>query len=128
VARLASACRERAEQFGIRALSNVELLTILLGPTAGMNSTRDAAQRLLETASISEIAWSSVDELQLNAGVGPAGAAAIAAAFELGRRGAWAPPKRGERILDAYAHGAAVVPARVYELMRPLAQAEREEL
>ncbi|HTP49898.1 MAG TPA: JAB domain-containing protein, partial [Anaeromyxobacteraceae bacterium] len=40
------------------------------------------------------------------------------AAFELGRRGAWAPPKRGERILD---------PARVFELMRYLAHAEREE-
>jgi hypothetical protein len=32
--------------------------------------------------------------------MGPARAAAIAAAFELGRRGAWSPPQRGERILD----------------------------
>jgi len=99
-------------------LTDAELLTILLGPTAGMNSTRDAAQRLLDTLPLSAIAWAAADELQQQPGIGPSRAAAIAAAFELGRRGAWAPPKRGERVLD---------PARVYELMRPLAHAEREE-
>jgi DNA repair protein RadC len=51
------------------------------------------------------------------AGVGTARAAAIVAAFELGRRGSWAPPRRGERCLN---------PASVYELMRPAAHAERE--
>ena len=50
-------------------------------------------------------------------GLGPARAAALAAAFELGRRGAWSPPRRGERILE---------PSRVAELMRPPAHAERE--
>ena len=116
--RAASACRERMEQMGVRVLTDAELLTILLGPTAGMNSTRDAAQRLLDTLPLSAIAWAAADELQQQPGIGPSRAAAIAAAFELGRRGAWAPPKRGERVLD---------PARVYELMRPLAHAEREE-
>jgi len=99
-------------------LTDAELLTILLSPTAGMNSTRDAAQRLLDALPISEIAWAPPEQLQQQPGIGPARAAAIAAAFELGRRGAWSPPKRGERVLD---------PARVYELMRPLAHAEREE-
>ena len=113
-----SACHERLEQLGVRVLSDAELLTILLSPTAGMNSTRDAAQRLLDALPISEIAWASPEQLQQQRGIGPARAAAIAAAFELGRRGAWSPPKRGERVLD---------PARVYELMRPLAHAEREE-
>ena len=116
--RPASACQERMEQVGIRALADVELLTILLGPTAGMNATQDAAERLLEALPLATIAWASADELRLQPGIGPARAAAIAAAFELGRRGAWAPPKRGERILD---------PGRVYELMRPIAFAEREE-
>lgn len=116
--RPAPACHERIEQLGARALADVELLTILLGPTAGANSTRDAAQRLLDAVPLSQIAWASADELQQHPGIGPARAAAIAAAFELGRRGAWAPPKRGERVLD---------PARVYELMRPVAHAEREE-
>jgi DNA repair protein RadC len=114
----ASACHERLEQLGVRVLSDAELLTILLSPTAGMNSTRDAAQRLLDALPISEIAWAPPEQLQQQRGIGPARAAAIAAAFELGRRGAWSPPKRGERVLD---------PARVYELMRPLAHAEREE-
>jgi DNA repair protein RadC len=106
------------EQLGVRALADVELLTILLGPTAGMNSTRDAAQRLLDTLPLSQLAWAPAGELQQHPGIGPARAAALAAAFELGRRGAWAPPRRGDRVLD---------PARVFELMRPLAHAEREE-
>jgi DNA repair protein RadC len=114
----ASACHERLEQLGVRVLTDAELLTILLSPTAGMNSTRDAAQKLLDALPMSEIAWAPAEQLQQQPGIGPARAAAIAAAFELGRRGAWSPPKRGERVLD---------PARVYELMRPLAHAEREE-
>jgi len=116
--RPAGACLERMEQFGVRVLSDAELFTILLSPTAGMNSTRDAAERLVEALPLSQIAWASPDELKQQPGIGPARAAAIAAAFELGRRGAWAPPKRGERVLD---------PARVYELLRHLAYAEREE-
>jgi DNA repair protein RadC len=114
----ASACHERLEQLGVRVLSDAELLTILLSPTAGMNSTRAAAQKLLDALSLSEIAWAPAEQLRQQPGIGPARAAAIAAAFELGRRGAWAPPKRGDRVLD---------PARVFELMRPLAHAEREE-
>jgi DNA repair protein RadC len=106
------------EQLGVRVLADAELLIILLGPTAGMSSTRDAAQRLLDELPLAAIARASPEELQQHAGIGPARAAAIAAAFELGRRGAWSPPKRGERVLD---------PGRVYELMRPLAHAEREE-
>jgi DNA repair protein RadC len=103
---------------GIRALADVELLTVMLGPTAGMNSTREAAENLLGAVPLWQLAWMSADELQRHAGIGPARAAAIAAAFELGRRAGWAPPKRGERMLS---------PSRVYELMRPLAFAEREE-
>ncbi len=116
--RSAEAVHERMQQVGLRALSDAELLAILLGPTAGMSSIRDAAQRLLDTLPLSQIAWAPPEELQQQPGIGPARAAAIAAAFELGRRGGWSPPKRGERILD---------PARVFELMRPLAHAEREE-
>ncbi len=116
--RSAGARLERMEQLGVRVLSDAELFELLLSPTAGMNSTRLAAERLLETLPLSQIAWASPDELKQQPGIGPARAAAIAAAFELGRRGAWAPPKRGERVLD---------PARVHELMRYLAHAEREE-
>ena len=116
--RAGDAGSERLARLGVRALSDSELFTLLLAPTAGMNSTRVAAERLLEAIPLSQIAWASPEELRRQPGIGPARAAAIAAAFELGRRGAWAPPKRGERILD---------PARVFELMRYLAHAEREE-
>jgi len=116
--RPAGACLDRLEQLGVRVLSDAELFTLLLAPTAGMNSTRAAAERLVEAFPLSQIAWASSDELKRQPGIGPARAAAIAAAFELGRRGAWAPPRRGERVLD---------PARVYELMRHLGHAEREE-
>jgi DNA repair protein RadC len=109
---------ERLDRGGARVLSDAELLTILLGPTAGANNTKLAAERLLESRPLNEIAWASTDELQQSPGIGRARAAAIAAAFELGRRGAWAPPKRGERVLD---------PARVYELLRHVAHSEVEE-
>jgi DNA repair protein RadC len=72
----------------------------------------------VDAAPLPQLAWAAPDELQQHAGIGPARAAAIAAAFELGRRGAWAPPRRGERVLD---------PARVHELLRHVAHAEREE-
>ncbi|HEX9402597.1 MAG TPA: DNA repair protein RadC [Anaeromyxobacter sp.] len=106
------------DQLGVRALADSELLAMLLGPAAGTSALRDAAQRLLDAVPLSQLAWASVDELTQHAGVGRSRAAVIAAAFELGRRGAWMPPKRGDRLLD---------PARVYELMRPLVHAEREE-
>jgi DNA repair protein RadC len=109
---------DRLHEQGPRALSDSELLTILLGPTSGTNSTREAAQGLLDGKPLAEIAWASPDELVLHQGIGPARAAAICAAFELGRRGAWAPPKRGEQLLD---------PSRVYELMRHVAHAPAEQ-
>ncbi len=112
------AAHERLEELGARVLSDAELFTILLGPAAGANNVREAAARLIEQKPLSEIAWASADELQQVSGIGPARAAAVVAAFELGRRGGWAPPKRGERVLD---------PARVYELLRHVAHSEREE-
>jgi DNA repair protein RadC len=96
--------RERLLMDGPRALSDVDLLSML--------GAAGAASR-----SVAELAWLSVAELQ-RLGIGEACAANLAAAFELGRRGAWAPPKRGERCLD---------PGRVYELMRSLAHATVEE-
>lgn len=109
---------DRLETVGVRALSDQELITLLLGPAAGANSTRDAAHRLLSGSSLAQLAWSTPRELQTSPGIGPTRAAAIAVAFELGRRGAWAAPRRGERCLS---------PDRVWELMRHVAHATREE-
>jgi DNA repair protein RadC len=99
-----SEVRERMLLDGPRALSDGDLLSML--------GADGAASR-----AVGELAWLSVAELR-RLGLGEVRAAGLAAAFELGRRGAWAPPKRGERCLD---------PSRVYELMRALAHAPVEE-
>jgi DNA repair protein RadC len=112
------AVHDRLDTLGTRVLSDAELLTVLLGPTSGANSVSKAATALLESAPLPELAWASPDQLTGVPGIGPARAAAVAAAFELGRRAGWSPPHRGERILD---------PARVYELMRHVAHAPQEQ-
>jgi len=109
--------RERLLASGPAALSDAELVALVLGTGSARLSARAAALALVERASIPELAWASPEELSGRPGLGPARAAALAAAFELGRRGAWSPPRRGERLLE---------PSRVAELMRPLAHADRE--
>jgi DNA repair protein RadC len=109
--------RERLLAEGARSLSDAELLALLIGTSGPRLSALSAALSLLEAVPLAELAWATPDAISALPGIGPARAAAIAAAFELGRRGAWAPPRRGERCLD---------PRRVYELMRHAAHAERE--
>jgi DNA repair protein RadC len=109
--------RERLLASGPAALSDAELVALILGTGSGHLSARAAALALVERASLPELAWASPEELSGRPGLGRARAAALAAAFELGRRGAWTPPRRGERILE---------PSRVAELMRPSAHADRE--
>ena len=96
--------RERLLMGGPGALSDADLLALCGAETVSGVSVR-------------QLAWVSVGELR-RLGLGEGRAVALAAAFELGRRGAWAPPRRGERCLD---------PQSVYELMRPLAHAPVEE-
>jgi len=117
VKRMVDGPRERLLASGPAALSDAELVALVLGTGSARLSARAAALALVERASIPELAWASPEELSGRPGLGPARAAALAAAFELGRRGAWSPPRRGERLLE---------PSRVAELMRPLAHADRE--
>jgi DNA repair protein RadC len=109
--------RERLLAEGPRALSDAELVALVLGVGPGRGSARAAALGLLEEVPLADLARATAPALALFPGVGEARAAALAAAFELGRRGAWSTPRRGERVLD---------PGRVAELMRPAAHAERE--
>jgi DNA repair protein RadC len=109
--------RERLLSEGPRALADADLLALVLGTGTSRLSARAAAQGLLEAVPLAELAWASPDALAGWPGIGLARAAAISAAFELGRRGAWAPPRRGDRCLD---------PGRVHELLRHAAFAERE--
>ena len=96
--------RDRLLMDGPRAVSDGDLLSML-----GADTVTDRP--------LSELAWLSVSELR-QLGLGHVRAALVAAAFELGRRGAWSPPRRGERCLD---------PGRVFELMRPLVHSPVEE-
>jgi DNA repair protein RadC len=116
-ARAAARPRDRLLAEGARSLSDAELLALLLGTSSRRLDPRAAALGLLEGLPLPELAWAPPDAIGAHTGIGAAGAAAIAAAFELGRRGGWAPPRRGERCLD---------PRRVFELMRHAAHAERE--
>lgn len=112
--RASSVC-DRALSDGVRTLREDELVTLVLG--SGARNPSAIAARLLDGAAIDRLAWASPDELRTS-GLSLRSALTVAAAFELGRRGAWSPPKRGERVLD---------PGRVYDLMRHVAHAEREE-
>ncbi len=96
--------RERLLMDGPGALSDADLLEVY-------------GAEGVATWSLRQLAWVSVAELR-RLGLAESRAVALAAAFEFGRRGAWAPPHRGERCLD---------PQSVYELMRPAAYAPVEE-
>jgi DNA repair protein RadC len=109
--------RERLLSVGPRALSDAELLALILGTGSGKLSARAVALALVEALPLPELAWAPPDVLSAWPGIGLARGAALSAAFELGRRGAWSPPRRGERCLD---------PGRVHELLRHAAHAERE--
>ncbi len=109
--------RERLLSDGPRGLSVAELVALLVGTGAGRVPARAAALALLEAVPLPELAWAPPDAIASFPGIGLSRATAIAAAFELGRRGAWSPPQRGQRCLD---------PRTVHELMRHAAHAERE--
>ncbi len=109
--------RDRLLADGPRALSDADLLAVLLGTGVAGRSARATALSLLEALPLGELCWAPAELVARWPGLGPARAAAVAAAFELGRRAAWSPPRRGERCLD---------PGRVHELLRHAAHAERE--
>ncbi|HEY4057636.1 MAG TPA: DNA repair protein RadC [Kofleriaceae bacterium] len=79
--------RERLFRTGTQHLNDEELLATVLGSGAGRHSARTIAAELVRSnGGISTLARSTPRELAVTAGCGPANAARIAAAFELGRR------------------------------------------
>src|SRR5690554_6328797 len=79
--------RERLVAEGARALSNRELLAIILRSGTVGESALVVAERLLQTfGSLRELLQASVEELASVRGVGKAKAAQVKAALELGRR------------------------------------------
>jgi len=79
--------RERLQHHGARALSNSELLAIILRTGVGGESVLDMAQRLLVThRGLVGLARGSFGELARQHGMGMAKTAQVLAAFELGKR------------------------------------------
>jgi DNA repair protein RadC len=79
--------RERMLQFGAQALSNAELLAILLRTGTYAESAVHLAQKILiEAGSLRNLVDMSKDQLMTIKGIGPAKALQIQASIELGRR------------------------------------------
>lgn len=80
--------REKLLLKGKAALSNTELLALLLGSGQRNESAIDLAKRVLEGTgqNLQELARLSAEELSRIKGIGPAKAVVIIAAFELGNR------------------------------------------
>ena len=80
--------REKMMLHGVSALSNAELLAILIGS----GNTEDSAEELMRKVlndyhnNLSELGKASIDELCRFKGIGPAKAITILAASELGKR------------------------------------------
>ena len=92
--------RERLHSAGPNALSSRELLAILIGSGTEGRSALDVAAELLHRSegSLRTLAASSSAELTEVPGVGPAVAARLSAALELGRRLAREGPVERQRI------------------------------
>lgn len=91
--------RERLSHAGAQALSTSELLAILLRTGSGRESSLRLAERILANfQNLSGLGRASLEDLLGIRGVGPAKAAEIQAAFELGRRLSIATPTDKVRI------------------------------
>jgi DNA repair protein RadC len=101
---------------GPQSLSDSELLTILLGTGTRELEVTELARRLLEQhGGLTGLLGRSAEEIALAKGLGPARAARLAAAVELGRR-YLAAPERPRRALAAPADAARYVGARLLDL------------
>lgn len=92
--------RERLKAHRPQALSGRELLALVLGSGAAGRSAVELAGDLLAATggSLRRLAIAEAGTLEAVPGVGPARSAALAAAFELGRRAAAEPGRRSPRI------------------------------
>lgn len=85
--------RERLGTMGAAALSNAELLGILLGSgISGLNAVQLGQKLLLDAGGLAGLHRLPYSELRRQKGIGPARAAQVKAAIELGRRLAVATP------------------------------------
>ena len=107
--------REKFERLGAEALSNSELLAILIGSGNTKESAVDLMKRVMNDCgnNLNTLGKKSIAELCEYEGIGPAKAITILAACELGKRRQL---EKAEERLDL---GSAVA---IYEHMHPLMQ------
>lgn len=107
--------REKMERLGAEALSNAELLAILIGSGSNEESAVDLMKRVMNDCgnNLNTLGKKTIKELCDYKGVGPAKAITILAACELGKRRQL---EKAEERLDL---GSAVA---IYEHMHPLMQ------
>jgi len=103
--------RERLVKFGEQALSAQELLQLILGRGIAGESVAVTAQKLLtQFGSLQKLSEASIEELSSVKGIGPAKAAQIKAAFEIGRRlSTQAPSYKSKELTN---------PEKVFKFMR----------
>ena len=112
--------REKLVAKGPSALSNAELLAIMLRTGTGKMNVVDVARELLKSAEgrLNAIAGMSMEKLCSIDGIGPGKAVTIAAAFELGRRSS------AEQII--HDRNAVSSPKDVFRMMLPIMQGTDE--
>ena len=112
--------REKMMSKGAQALTNAELLAILIGSGSGDDSAVSLMQKVLSAYdnSLDRVGRLSMEELCSFKGIGPAKAVTILAACELGRRRAVEQPERRQ------VRSAAQVYDYFYPMMRDLAVEE----
>ena len=99
--------RERLEALGASALTENELLCLLIGAgVAGRSVWTLSRDLLLRYQDLPSLARASFAELRALPGLGRARAGIILAALELGRRAATARPSRGQRLSESRTVGA----------------------
>jgi DNA repair protein RadC len=106
--------REKMIARGASALTDVELLAILLRTGTARSNVVDVARDLLRSADdrLGEVAAMSLEKIRQVDGIGPSKAVAVAAAFELGRRLSLEAGTENVTRMDS--------PAKVYRMMLPL--------
>ncbi|MBI2144357.1 DNA repair protein RadC [Candidatus Woesearchaeota archaeon] len=102
--------RERLQKLGLSALSEAELLAIIMQKGTVAENVIDMSNRLLSRYSLARLSTLSLNELQSVRGIGPAKAAQLLAVFELGKRYASCKHESSKPLISAEA---------VYEYANP---------
>ena len=107
--------REKLMRLGAGALTNAELMAILIGSGSPKESAVDLMKRILNDCqnNLNQLGKMSIRELQQYKGMGPAKAISILAACELGKR------RQLEKVQERKDLGS---PQDIYDYMHPMMQ------